>query len=323
MNRKKGILGYLVSFVVVIVVLGGVVAVLRINDIKSIGDLYSFSKRKSEEIEECYSKKGEGCLVIPSGSSGNDSLTKPTDNGSGVINEGTNGGNNPNSGSSSPQNEFQLTDKELGYVGPIKGQAYVQDVIKVQKDKMKEFIDDLKTMSPDKVKYSNRDWPHWALMSADNTCWTVKEEVLAKQAIPDSLEFIDKNHQPTKDKSKACSISSGKWIDPYSGDTIKEVDMMDVDHIVSLEQANKMGGADWSAEKKLEYSNDVDSVLLAVSKDSRKEKGSKSPSSYIPKNKKYRCEYGKNYTLVTKNYGLSITKKDKKALSELVSECKK
>lgn len=300
MNKRKGPISYLISFLTAVIVLGGVVAVLRINNIKRVEDLYSFSKKKSDDIEQCYKQKGKDCVVVPNKNS-------PSSSG---------GKNNDNSFN-------KLTDKELGYKGPSGGQAYIQDSIKVQKENFANILDKLKVENPSKVKYNEEEWAHWAPLKKEHNCWTTKEEVLARQAVPGTLEFVDKEHKATKDKEKACSITKGEWIDPYSGKKIKEIDEMTVDHIVSLKQANKMGGVSWGSEKKEQYANDVDTVLLATSKKSQKEKGDNSPSNYTPDNKKYKCEFGKNYTLITEKYGLSITEKDKKVLSELISECKK
>lgn len=297
MNRRKGPMSYVLSFLTAIIVLGGVVAVLKINNIKSVDDLYLFSKKKSDDIEQCYKNKGKDCVVIPNNSSSNNTATN--------------------------EEQDKLSDKELGYKGPSDGQAYMQDAIKLQKKSVSELLDKIKTMKPNKVKFNEKEWGYWALASESNDCWTTKEEVLAKQAVPDSLEFVDKNHNKTKDKSQACSITKGMWIDPYSGDKIKDVKDMTVDHIVSLKQANKMGGNNWDSNKKSEFANDMDLVMLAVSKKSKDDKGDKSPSEYTPKNKKYKCEFAKNYTLINDKYELSVTEKDKKELSELISKCNK
>ena len=98
---------------------------------------------------------------------------------------------------------------------------------------------------------------------------------------------------------------------------------MDVDSIISLRNASVEGGQSWTTEQKQAFANDKDTVLLAVSKDSLKEKGDKGPDKYVPKSKKYQCTFAKGYITAANKYKLSLTSSEEKALSKLIVQCAK
>lgn len=294
-KRKGGLVSTAISLAVLIIMAGGIMAVLKINDIHNTEDLYSFFKKKSEDVKDCYANKGEGCIVLPEVKSGSE-----TD-----IDEG------------------KLSDNELGYNGPSEGEAYLQDAAKTSKEYTLALLDKIKISKSSKAKLVISDWSYFAPVSDNNPCWTSKDEVLDSQAVPGSVKYKDINHNETDDKEKACSISKGKWIDPYSGKTIKNVKDMDVDFIIPLSVVNKSGGSDWDKVTKKTYSNDTENVLIAVSKDSKDDRGDKTIAKYIPKSKEYKCEFAKNYTIVANKYNILITDKDKDKLSDLIVECEK
>lgn len=293
-SKRKGPLSYVLDGVILVVILGAVMAFFRINNIDSLESFYQVARNKSVQTKECYESKGKGCITLPNIDSGETTLA-----------------------------DGLLTDKDLGYKGPSGGDSFIQDSAKMSKDFVLAALDKATINKPNKVEFKLSDWAYFAPVNEENPCWTTKKEVLARQAIPESLKFKDINHKETKDKSKACTISEGTWIDPYTGDKIKSPDEMTVDHIITVTHANKMGGADWDADKKKSFANDVDNVLLAVSKDSKKARGNKSAKDFSPENKKYKCEFAKNYTIASNKYELSMEEKEKTSLSKLIVECKK
>ena len=93
------------------------------------------------------------------------------------------------------------------------------------------------------------------------------------------------------------------FYDPYSGKTFHKTDELEVDHIVPLGLAHKMGGYLWTPQQKKAFANDKENLIL-VSKTCNRSKGSKSISQWIPKNKFYHAEYTKRYNHIIQKYQL-------------------
>lgn len=170
--------------------------------------------------------------------------------------------------------------------------------------------------SYNKAKYKRTEWKHW--ISYETPCWTTREEVLDRQAEKGSVTYLDKDDKETKDKSKACSIKSGVWIDPYSKETIKDPTKLDIDHTGALSWTAKAGGQEWDKQKKQDYANDFDHLVATTAKENRT-KGDKGPSEWMPESSK--CEYAKVYTHIVKKYKLNLNKADKDTLEKALNSC--
>lgn len=166
--------------------------------------------------------------------------------------------------------------------------------------------------------YNRSTWKHW--LPTGNSCWNVREEVLFRQAEKDSLIYSDKNGNETKNKDNACSIKSGKWTDPYTGKKYTNPADLDVDHTVSLKAANESGGSSFDPKTKANFANDFDHLVVTSSRVNRA-KGAKTPSEWMPKEKKSACDFSKIYTYILTKYGLSITEEDKEALAKGLAGC--
>ncbi len=75
-----------------------------------------------------------------------------------------------------------------------------------------------------------------------------------------------------------CSVGSGRWFDPYTGNTYYAPGDIDIDHIVPLANAWRSGAASWGAAKKERFAN-VPLDLLAVEDNANQEKGDKGPEA--------------------------------------------
>lgn len=170
------------------------------------------------------------------------------------------------------------------------------------------------------VEYDRDDWEHWIDV---RSCWTVREQVLARDAQPGSLRMLDENSRPTTNVDKACAIESGTWIDPYTGDTFTDPSDLDIDHLAPLAWAHENGAAGWSDKRKRTYANDLSSPthLLAVSASENRSKGAAGPDEYRPPNKDYWCEYGNAWDQVTSTWDLSVDKATRRAIADLQTTC--
>lgn len=167
-----------------------------------------------------------------------------------------------------------------------------------------------------KVKYKRTEWKHW--ISYETPCWTTREEALDRQAEKGSITYLDKNDNETKDKSKACSIKSGTWHDPYSNEVVNDPTKLDIDHTGALSWTAKAGGQEWDKKKKQDYANDFDHLVVTTAKQNRT-KGDKGPSEWMPELSK--CEYAKVYTHIVKKYNLNLIQADKDALESALNSC--
>ena len=93
------------------------------------------------------------------------------------------------------------------------------------------------------------------------------------------------------------------FYDPYSGKTFHDTDDIEIDHIVPLSLAHKMGGYLWTPQQKKTFANDTEN-LIRVSKTCNRSKGSKSISQWMPKNSNYHAEYLRRYHYIMTKYKL-------------------
>lgn len=167
--------------------------------------------------------------------------------------------------------------------------------------------------------YDRDSYKHWILYNG-SSCWDVRDEVLYRGADSGSVVLLDKDKKETTDKSKACSIESGQWTDPYTGKKITNPRSLDIDHIVPLKLANDMGASKWNADQKQKFANDVDNNLLAVSASANRSKGDKGPSDWLP-SKDYQCAYVAKFVNVVSTYNLSMTSADKATSEKVLKSC--
>ena len=156
------------------------------------------------------------------------------------------------------------------------------------------------------VPYNRKDYKHW--IAIQGACDT-RETALVR----DGSDVVT--------DPSTCKVTSGSWVDPYSGKTFNDAKKMDIDHLIPLQYAHQHGGASWDAAKKQAYANDLDTVLLTVSARENRSKGASGPGEYMPPLKSYRCEYSQRWVAVSEKYGLTVGKADRQALNSGLSSC--
>ena len=111
--------------------------------------------------------------------------------------------------------------------------------------------------------YDRGDWKHW--IDSDKDCQNTRHEVL----IDESLVGV------TFKSDKRCQVAAGKWVDPYTGETITDATRLDVDHMVPLRNAHDSGGWRWDNGKKSSYANEMAYAdhLIAVTASANRKKG--------------------------------------------------
>ena len=160
-------------------------------------------------------------------------------------------------------------------------------------------------------EYNRNDWKHWG--DQDGDCQNTRHEVLIDESIsPVKFKSIDK-----------CQVASGKWYDPFTGETLTDATKLDVDHMVPLKNAHDSGGWKWDHQKKSEYANYIKypDHLIAVTASANRQKGAKSPDQWVPTNKDHWCNYAINWVEIKAKWNLTLTKSEFESLEKMISNC--
>lgn len=142
-------------------------------------------------------------------------------------------------------------------------------------------------------------------------------------------------------KNAKCQVVSGTLADPYTGRTIhftrgpKTSANVQIDHVVALQDAWASGARDWTQEKRVEYANSPD-VLLASDGPANMAKGNGldfngtsrwltqktgAPDVWMPDNTAYRCDYMAKRAQIKKQWGLTMTAREKQQTVSILASC--
>ncbi|MCX5195216.1 HNH endonuclease family protein [Streptomyces sp. NBC_00249] len=154
--------------------------------------------------------------------------------------------------------------------------------------------------------YSRDKFTHWA--EQGNKCDT-REVVLERDGA-----------DVTRDSE--CRAVTGRWKSLYDGSEITEAGKLDIDHMVPLAEAWRSGASGWDAAKRKAFANDlVRPQLLAVSAGSNRSKGDQSPDLWQPTDRSSWCQYGRAWTTVKSQYGLTVTEAERATLTTMLDTC--
>lgn len=307
------------SLLVALIVIAAVLAIFFYSSGINLGNVFNTVRYRAIDLGprlvECVTSPSNCKLtnnynVTPNGFESQSSNSSSSNNNSDQSN--TNSENKTNSESNNSQsstNNSQNSNSESG----------INNLASAKMSKA-DALNELNSIpivaSYNKAKYKRTEWKHW--ISYETPCWTTREEVLDRQAEKGSITYLDKDDKETKDKSKACSIKSGVWIDPYSKEKVEDPTKLDIDHTGALSWTAKAGGQEWDKQKKQDYANDFDHLVATTAKENRT-KGDKGPSEWMPESSK--CEYAKVYTHIVKKYKLNLNKADKDTLEKALNSC--
>jgi len=143
--------------------------------------------------------------------------------------------------------------------------------------------------------YDRGEWGRW--IDADKDCQDSREEVL-----------IAESEEPVQYDARGCKVIAGKWTDLYTGEVITDPTVIDIDHVVAIQEAHNAGGWRWSKEEKLAYFNDLTlgDVLIAVGRSVNRSKGSRDIDEWMPPSEGAHCEYLRIRAAVFSKYSLDF-----------------
>jgi hypothetical protein len=153
--------------------------------------------------------------------------------------------------------------------------------------------------------YSREKFPHWR--DAGANC-DVRDTVLKRDG--DKVKF------------SGCNVVAGTWDSWYDGKVLDTPTQVDIDHMVPLANAWRSGADKWADDERGDFANDLDRPqLFAVSATSNRSKGDQDPSTWKPPAKESWCVYAQDWIEVKSYWKLTVTKKEKEALTEMLGTC--
>jgi hypothetical protein len=161
------------------------------------------------------------------------------------------------------------------------------------------------------VPYDRAQWNHW--IDADGDCQDTRAEVL----------IAESTQTPTFTTAANCTVATGRWVDPYTGQAWTSASDVDIDHLVALANAHASGAYAWDAARKQAYANDLADPehLIAVEDNVNQQKGASGPESWRPPLQAYWCTYATDWTNVKKRWSLTATQEEYNALSDMLATC--
>ena len=142
-------------------------------------------------------------------------------------------------------------------------------------------------------EYSRSAFRHW--IDTDRDCQNTRHETLIAWS-RGPVSFTN---------GRECSVSTGSWDDPYTGQTYSSARRLDVDHVVPLAWAWSAGAWRWPPERRREFANDP-ANLLPVYLGANRSKGAKGPTEWMPPNAAFHCEYLLRFIRVLEIYSLPV-----------------
>jgi hypothetical protein len=153
--------------------------------------------------------------------------------------------------------------------------------------------------------YSREKFPHWR--DTGENC-DVRDTVLKRDG--DKVKF------------SGCNVVAGTWDSWYDGKVLNTPTQVDIDHMVPLANAWRSGADKWTDDERGDFANDLDRPqLFAVSAASNRSKGDQDPSTWKPPAKDSWCVYAQDWIEVKSYWKLTVTKKEKEALTEMLGTC--
>ncbi|WP_234994871.1 GmrSD restriction endonuclease domain-containing protein [Microbulbifer donghaiensis] len=143
--------------------------------------------------------------------------------------------------------------------------------------------------------YDRAEWlPRWS--DFDRDCQDTRHELLVRYSLA----------PVTFTRADGCKVSTGLWLDPYTGNFYFKASDLDVEHIVPLKWAHDHGGAHWSRERKRRFAEDPDNLWL-VDDGRNQSKGDKGPDEWMPPYAPVGRIYVQRFMAIVQKYELQLT----------------
>jgi hypothetical protein len=121
-----------------------------------------------------------------------------------------------------------------------------------------------------------------------------------------------------------CRVQSGKLNDPYTAARITfergGTSEVDIDHVVALSDSWQKGAQQWSHRRRVAFANDALN-LLSVDASANRAKSDGDAATWLPSNKRFRCDYVARQVAVKTKYKAWVTQAEHDAIARVLSTC--
>jgi hypothetical protein len=133
-------------------------------------------------------------------------------------------------------------------------------------------------------------------------------------------DLIQKTYEP----GDTCAVQSGHLNDPYTAAQITfargGASEVDIDHVVALSDAWQKGAQQWTADTRVAFANDPLN-LLSVDAHINRAKGDGDAATWLPPNKRFRCDYVARQIAVKRKYKAWITQAEHDSIETVLKTC--
>ena len=188
-------------------------------------------------------------------------------------------------------------------------EAKAEEEAEANSQSFEEIIAGL-VIQPEVVGGYDRDlFRHWIDANGDG-CDTRREVLIAESTTPVSV-------------GSRCSLSGGTWVSAFDGVSTVDASSFDVDHFVPLAEAWRSGAHAWDSTTRQNFANDLgyEMSLIAVSASSNRSKSDRDPSSWMPRNAEFKCEYVYSWIQVKLRWKLTVDSSEANALRNNWAGC--
>ena len=168
---------------------------------------------------------------------------------------------------------------------------------------------DVKGRAP-KTGYSRDEfYPGWPTLDGCNLRQTIIKRELGDSAV-----------------LNGCNVIAGEYDEPYTGEHMvfssqEQISKgVQIDHVVALSDAWQKGAQYLDYETRNQIATDPLN-LLAVDAAANEKKSDGDAATWLPQNKKFRCQYVARQVSVKYKYKLWITEAEKDAISRVLQQC--
>ena len=118
--------------------------------------------------------------------------------------------------------------------------------------------------------------------------------------------------------STGKTVSTGKWLSLYDGETWTKASDVDIDHVVALAEAWRSGAWKWSSSRRQSYANDlgVAWTLRAVTDNVNQEKSDDDPTYWLPPLESANCVYLTEWVAVKIRWKLSVDAEERQSIRD-------
>ncbi len=128
------------------------------------------------------------------------------------------------------------------------------------------------------------------------------------------------------DPDNPCNVISGEYDEPYTGEhqiftTREQISKgVQIDHVVALSDAWQKGAQYKTKDERYQIATDPLN-LLAVDGPANQQKSDGDAATWLPSNKKFRCQYVARQVSVKYKYALWVTQAEHDAIAKVLEQC--